>query len=97
MTGSIGATLNQLSWADEGEGLEVGPEASPVDFLCAIYRDSKQPMHRRLKAAIEAAPYCHPQLKATAVILGSDFAQRLELAVKRSEPALIEARAEPSD
>ena len=27
-------------------------------------------MHRRLKAAIEAAPFVHPQLKATAVIVG---------------------------
>jgi len=84
-------------FVDDSEGLEVSDDATPVDFLCAIYRDAKQPMHRRLKAACEAAPYCHPQLKATAVILGSDFAQRLELAVKRTEPALIEARAEPSD
>jgi hypothetical protein len=84
-------------FVEEGEGLEVSPDATPVDFLCAIYRDARQPMHRRLKAAIEAAPYCHPQLKATAVILGSNFAARLELAVKRTEPALIEARAEPSD
>ena len=85
-------------WFDDGEeGLEIGADASPVDFLCAIYRDVKQPMHRRLKAACEAAPYCHPTLKATAVILGSDFATRLDAAVKRTEPALIEARAEPSD
>ena len=84
-------------FVDEGEGLEVDPDASPVDFLCAIYRDPKQPMHRRLKAACEAAPYCHPQLKATAVILGSDFATRLDAAVKRSEPALIEHQKVEAD
>jgi hypothetical protein len=94
MTGSIGSALNHLSW-DDGEGLEAGPEASPVDFLCAIFRDSKQPMHRRIKAAVEAAPYCHPTLKATAVIMGSDFATRLELTIKRTEEAkLIEGRVE---
>jgi hypothetical protein len=78
---------------EDGEGLEVGADATPIDFLCAIYRDKKQPMHRRLKAAIEAAPYCHPTLKATAVILGSDFASRLDLAIKRTESALIEVKA----
>jgi hypothetical protein len=53
-------------------------------------------MHRRLKAAIEAAPFCHPTLKATAVILGSDFATKLENAVKRSEAVrLIEHAVEP--
>jgi hypothetical protein len=53
-------------------------------------------MHRRLKAAIEAAPYQHPQLRATAVVIGGgDFAQRLERAIERSDPKLIEARPEP--
>jgi hypothetical protein len=76
-------------FVEDGEGLEVGAEASPVDFLCAIFRDAKQPMHRRLKAAIEAAPYCHPTLKAHAVIMGSDFATRLELTIKRTEQAKL--------
>jgi hypothetical protein len=81
---------------DDCEGLEVSADATPIDFLCAIYRDARQPMHRRMKAAIEAAPYCHPSLKATAVIMGGDFAQRLERAIERSSPAkLIEAK--PSD
>jgi hypothetical protein len=34
-------------------------------------------MQRRLKAAIKAAPFCQPQLKATAVIIGSDFANEI--------------------
>jgi len=90
---SIGATLHQLSQID-GEGLEVPADASPIDFLCAIFRDPRQPMHRRLKAAIEAAPFCHPSLKATAVILGGDFASKLEKAIKRSDQCrLIEAQA----
>jgi hypothetical protein len=51
-----------------------------------------------LKAAIEAAPFSHPQLKATAVLLGSDFATRLEAAVKRSNAAkLIEVQPSLSD
>ena len=78
---------------DDGEGLEVPADASPVDFLQAIYRDPRQPMHRRLRAAVECAPFCHPTLKATAVLLGSDFATKLENAVKRSEAVLIEAQS----
>jgi hypothetical protein len=35
----------------------------------------------------------HPQLKATAVILGSKFATRLERAIRRSRGELIEAQA----
>jgi hypothetical protein len=50
-------------------------------------------MHRRLKAAMEAAPYIHAQLCATAVVIGGgDFAARLERAIERSNPKLIEAK-----
>jgi hypothetical protein len=83
-----------MDYLEEGEGLEVPADASPIDFLCAVYRDPRQPMSRRLRAAIEVAPFCHAQLKATAVILGSDFATKLENAVKRSEAVrLIEAHS----
>jgi hypothetical protein len=82
-----------MDYLEEGEGLECPADASPVEFLQAIYRDHRQPMHRRLRAAVECAPFCHPQLKATAVILGSDFSTRLENAMKRSQAVrLIEAQ-----
>jgi hypothetical protein len=94
MEDELQARLDELN----GEGLEVPTDASPIDFLCAIFRNPRQPMHRRLKAAIEAAPFCHPQLKATAVILGSDFATKLENAMKRSDAAkLIEVQPSLSD
>ena len=41
----------------------------------------RQPMQRRMKAAIEAAPYTHLRLAVTAVIDGAgNFATRLDLA-----------------
>ena len=67
-----------------GEGLEVPNDATPLDFLSAMYRDRWQPMHQRLKADIEAAPYLHPRLAVTAVVEGGDFAARLERAIERS-------------
>jgi hypothetical protein len=75
------ARLDELN----GEGLEVPADASPVDFLMAIYRDPRQPMQRRLRAATECAPYVHPKLSAAAVIVGGGFAERLERANERSE------------
>jgi hypothetical protein len=37
-----------------------------------------------MRAAIEAAPYIHPKLSATAVLTPEDFATRLERAILRS-------------
>jgi hypothetical protein len=38
---------------------------SPLDFLCAVYRDPKQSMTRRIEAAKCAAPYIHPRISTT--------------------------------
>jgi hypothetical protein len=72
----------------EGEDLIVAADALPIDFLMAVYRDPRQPMSRRLRAATECAPYIHPKLSAAAVLIGDDFAPKLERAVKRSEKVL---------
>src|SRR5262249_54769499 len=38
---------------------------SPLEFLCAVYRDPKQSMSRRIEAARCAAPYIHPRISTT--------------------------------
>jgi len=38
---------------------------SPLEFLCAVYRDPKQSMTRRIEAARCAAPYIHPRISTT--------------------------------
>jgi hypothetical protein len=69
----------------DGEGLQVAPEATPLDFLSAVYRDTRQPMERRMRAARDAAQYVHPTYKAMAIVpMGGDFAERLEKAIERS-------------
>jgi hypothetical protein len=68
----------------DGEGLQVPPGVEPLEFLMAVYRDHRQPMNRRMKAAIEAAQYRHPKLSATAVMTSDDFGDRLERAILRS-------------
>jgi hypothetical protein len=91
---------------EEAEVIEVAPEETSLNFLQKIYRCPRQPMSRRMRAAIEAMPHEHPRLSAVAVgsMNGRDFAAMLDRAIDRSgkghEPKQIEAapsaRKEPS-
>jgi len=69
-------------------------EPTPLDFLRAVYLNEGLPLGVRMRAAIEAAPYLHPKLSATAILTPDDFATRLDRAIARSglELELIEAR-----
>lgn len=60
-------------------------EQTALEFLQRIYRDPMVALPTRLRAAIEAAPYESPKLSATAVLTASDFAQRLDGAIQRSQ------------
>ena len=62
---------------------------SPLDFLKAVYLNEGLPLHVRMKAAIEAAPYCHPKLSASAVIDPQEFSIALEKAIVRSGVKMI--------
>lgn len=77
----------------EPEGpLEMAPNATPLDFLCAVYRDPLQPMPRRMRAAEAALPFVHPKLAVTANV-HSFAAQMEELARERGKPNVIDAKA----
>jgi hypothetical protein len=67
---------------------------TPLEFLQALYMNVEVPLHMRMRAAVEAAQYVHPQLKAHAILTDGSFAQRLDKAIARSrgEPKVIEAR-----
>ena len=78
------------------EQVELGPDEASLDLLQKIYRSSRQPMSRRMRAAIEALPYENAKLSAVAVgyLTGEDFYSRLERAIERSNGVrLIEAQA----
>jgi hypothetical protein len=74
-------------------------EITPVDFLEAVYLNPNLPLNVRMRAAIEAAPYKHPKLSATAVghFEGKDFATQLDRAIERSRqaPPLLNGPVEP--
>src|ERR1700677_250830 len=90
--------LDRIEAADDW--IELPPGASSLDFLQAIYRDTRQPLQRRMRAATAALPFEVPKLAVTAIVdAGADFAAKLERARLRSagviEGRTIEARAEP--
>jgi hypothetical protein len=71
---------------DETELIELAPGETSLNLLQRIYRSAKQPMSRRIRAAIEAMPHEHPRLGAVAIgsMNGHDFAAMLERAIERS-------------
>jgi len=77
---------------DEPDVVLVEADASPLDFLCSVFRDPRQPMARRLKAAIEAAKFVHPTFRASAVVSFDGIAERLEAAIERSGKVLSAAQ-----
>jgi hypothetical protein len=90
MSETIDAVLDRIEAQQQyDETVALDENASPLDFLTAIYRDPRQPMPRRMRAAIEAAPFFHPKLAVNANISGGeDFASRLERAIERSGKAV---------
>jgi hypothetical protein len=98
MLDTVDAALNRFD--DGQEVIELAPGETSLDFLQRVYRSVKQPMSRRLRAAIEALPHEHPRLGAVAIgsMNGQDFATLLERAIERSgkerELKLIEATSD---
>jgi hypothetical protein len=72
---------------EEGEVVELGPDETSLSFLQKIYHSPKQPMARRLRAAIEALPFESPKLGAIAFgnMSRQDFAAMLDRAILRSQ------------
>jgi hypothetical protein len=89
---AISEIMAQQEFVADLNAIEVPPDASPLDFLCRVFRDSRQPLSARLKAAGLAAPFVHPKLAVTAVIQeGGSIASKIEAARNRSE-GILEAR-----
>jgi hypothetical protein len=67
--------------------------ATSLTFLQRLYRDHRQSVGMRLRAAIAAAPY-HPRLSMTAVVTpNEEFVKRLELCWERSSRVMLEPPA----
>ena len=56
---------------------------TPLNFLRAVYCNEGLPLTVRMKAAIEAAPYVHPKLSATAHVETRDVAALLDARLRQ--------------
>src|SRR6266581_3896492 len=65
----------------EPDEMEVAADATPLDFLRAVYRDPQQPMQRRMRAAEAALPFVHPKLSVAANVYS--FTAQMEEASRR--------------
>jgi hypothetical protein len=72
--------------------LDLGPTATALDLLEAVYRDPTQQLHTRMRAAMACLPFQSPKLLATAIVDERNFATLLDQRLKRlDEMKLIEA------
>jgi hypothetical protein len=70
--------------------LELGPEATSLDLLQAVYRNPQLSLHVRMRAASLAIPFEHPKLSAAQLVhYDGTWAERLDKAVARSEAARV--------
>jgi hypothetical protein len=77
--------------------LELVPNGAPLDFLEAVMRNPELSLPVRMRAAIEAAPYRHPKLSATAIMSGQDFGSLLDARLARNAPPKQIAPPVPHD
>jgi len=78
--------------AKENNQLDLGPTASSLDLLQAVYRDPSIALTTRMRAAMACLPHEVPKLAVTAQITEQDFATLLDRRLKRlAELKLIES------
>jgi hypothetical protein len=73
----------------------VSAEATPLDFLCSIFRDAGLPLATRIRAASTAAQYIHPKLAVVATGPSGNIAERLERAILEQQKRLKLIEAQP--
>jgi hypothetical protein len=88
MSERITAVLDQI----EAEAEAAAPDGrTALELLQAIYRDKRNPLHMRMRAASIAIPFETPKLAVTANI-DADLGEMLDRAIARSTGKLIEYR-----
>jgi hypothetical protein len=80
----------------DAEPFELAPGETSLSLLQKIYRSPRQPIVRRMRAAMAALQHEHPKLTAMAIdsMDGASFAAKLDRAIARSQapPKMIEHR-----
>jgi len=81
MLDTVEAALSRFT--DEPELIELSPGETSLDFLQKVYRSTKQPMSRRMRAAIEAMSFESPKLAVIANVGEKGIGELLDAARER--------------
>jgi len=95
MSKALFPALGRLPAKGEDEpSVELPENATPLEFLEAVYRNPDQPIGRRVTCAIAAAPFRHGKLTVTANADG-EFAKKMEELSRQRTPGgnVIDAKA----
>src|SRR6267142_1613214 len=86
---SLDSLLDQLEERQKVEGqIQLSTNATSLDFFQAIYRDPKQPLNTRIRAAQAALPFEHPKLAINTQVDGNDLAEKLIRAIAASRKVM---------
>ena len=92
MTMEINMVLDKIE-AQQSNQLALGPAASSLDLLQAVYRDPTQHLSIRMRAAMACLPFECPKLAVTAIVNENEFATLLDQRIARlQQQKTIEAR-----
>jgi hypothetical protein len=87
--------LAQASAPELVDEITLPADATSLHFMQAVYRDSRQPMPRRMRAAVAALPFEHPKLAVT-VDASRAFAAQMEAMQRaRGMSPVIDAKPLP--
>jgi hypothetical protein len=83
---SLDSLLDQLEERQKVEGqIQLSTNATSLDFFQAIYRDPKQPLNTRIRAAQAAIPFERAKLAVVVTSREGDLADRLMAALAARE------------
>src|SRR6266566_1608531 len=81
MTQAIGMVLDRIE-AQQANALQLGPDATSIDLLRAVYRNPSIPLPIRMRAAIACLPHETPKLAVMGLINEQSFAEVLERRIR---------------
>jgi hypothetical protein len=79
----LDSLLDQIKEKQKMEGqIQLSTNATSLDLLPAIYRDNRQPLQRRMRAAIACLPFERPKCAVVAQTATEDLAVRMQQALE---------------